>query len=228
MPEVFHWQTSHNPRTGNRVYGGTVNFKDGLTDAGLQEYLYASQLWHSLCRDPMPQGSAPSRAKHARQESREAGPLIKRLAFRQNLTGCRRVWTAEEAFIVLKQMYGPDAAYKGKQAQALQAVIQNRLQVVAILGTGEGKSLLYQLPARLPGAGTTILIVPLVALKQDTMRRCQQLGIDCAIWSHTQPPSPGCPLLLVSLDRSYTARLRCAANSEGLRSAYQMPSRKDR
>ncbi|KAF1980588.1 hypothetical protein K402DRAFT_458610 [Aulographum hederae CBS 113979] len=38
MPEVFHWQASHNPRTGNAIYGGTVNFGQGLTDVGLQDY----------------------------------------------------------------------------------------------------------------------------------------------------------------------------------------------
>jgi len=78
-------------------------------------------------------------------------------------------------------MYGPEAAYKGQQGRAIQAVINNRLQVVAVLGTGEGKSLLYQLPARLPSAGTTVLIVPLVALKQDTVLKCKRLGVDCSI-----------------------------------------------
>lgn len=58
MPEAFHWQASHAPRTGNSVYGGTVNFRAGLTDAGLQEYLSASQMWHSLCRDPFPVAAA--------------------------------------------------------------------------------------------------------------------------------------------------------------------------
>ncbi|KAK3080345.1 hypothetical protein LTS18_002267 [Coniosporium uncinatum] len=84
----------------------------------------------------------------------------------------------------------------------MQAIIDNRLQVVAVLGTGEGKSLLYQLPARLPGAGTTVLIVPLVALKQDTIRKCRQLGVECTVWSADRLPGTGCPLVLVSLDQA--------------------------
>jgi hypothetical protein len=35
---AFHWQASHTPRTGNRAYGGTINFQGGLTDGGLQEF----------------------------------------------------------------------------------------------------------------------------------------------------------------------------------------------
>jgi hypothetical protein len=46
MSDALHWQASHTPYTRNRVYGGIVNFWARLTDAGLQEYQYISQLWH--------------------------------------------------------------------------------------------------------------------------------------------------------------------------------------
>jgi hypothetical protein len=46
MSDALHWQASYTPYTGNWVYGGTVNFRAGLTDAGLQEYRHVSQLWH--------------------------------------------------------------------------------------------------------------------------------------------------------------------------------------
>jgi superfamily II DNA helicase RecQ len=36
---------------------------------------------------------------------------------------------------------------------------------MAILTTGEGKSLLYQLPTQLALTATTVILVPLVALK---------------------------------------------------------------
>jgi hypothetical protein len=42
MSDALHWQASYTPRTGNRVYGGTVNFRSGLTDAGLQEFRHVS------------------------------------------------------------------------------------------------------------------------------------------------------------------------------------------
>jgi superfamily II DNA helicase RecQ len=122
------------------------------------------------------------------------------------------MWNAEQALSVLRQMHGPDAAYNSYQGKAIRAVISNRLQVVVVLATGQGKSLLYQLPARLPGAGTTLLIVPLVALKQDTIRKCKQLGVDCSVWSSHQQPSPGCPLVLVSLDQAVQTPFLTFAN----------------
>jgi hypothetical protein len=53
MLNALHWQASHTPHTGNHVYGGTVNFRGGLTNAGLQEYHHVSMLWHRLIRDPL-------------------------------------------------------------------------------------------------------------------------------------------------------------------------------
>ena len=201
MPEAFHWQASHTPRVGNRVYGGTVNFREGLTDAGLQEYLCISQMWHRFLADSEP------RRKHGRGRSDGASqvPLAKRLARRDPRPRCRQQWSMAEARIALEQMYGPGAKYKtAKQEEAVRVVVSGLTPVIVVLGTGEGKSLLYMLPQRLPGAGTTVLIVPLVALKQDTVRRCELMGIECRVWSHEAGYgySLGNALLIASLDQA--------------------------
>ena len=57
------------------------------------------------------------------------------------------------------------------------------MEVLVVMATGMGKSLLFQLPSCLPGAGTTVLIVPLVVLRLDLIRRCHEMGIDCQDWS---------------------------------------------
>ncbi|KAL1582281.1 hypothetical protein WHR41_09167 [Cladosporium halotolerans] len=55
-------------------------------------------------------------------------------------------------------------------------------QVVVILPTGAGKSLLFMLPCTLANAGITILIVPLVSLHGDMLRRIKELSIDHLEW----------------------------------------------
>ena len=109
MPEVFHWQALYGPRTGNQAYGGTVNFRNGLTDAGLQEYLRASQMWHGLYRDPVQTAAKGTRQdrtanKHDREGSKADAldtPLAKRIAYRKALLRHRRRWTMEEAAAAL-------------------------------------------------------------------------------------------------------------------------------
>jgi superfamily II DNA helicase RecQ len=55
-------------------------------------------------------------------------------------------------------------------------------QVVAILPTRAGKSLLFMLLCTLPEAGITILVVPLVSLHVDMLRRVREMNIDHLEW----------------------------------------------
>ncbi|KAL8798594.1 MAG: hypothetical protein Q9200_007740 [Gallowayella weberi] len=53
--------------------------------------------------------------------------------------------------------------------------------------TGGGKSLLFMLPAFCGSGGVTV-VVPLIALRQDLHRRCQEVGINCREWNRRSPP----------------------------------------
>jgi ATP-dependent DNA helicase RecQ len=61
-------------------------------------------------------------------------------------------------------------------------VIANTLEArsqIVVLPTGSGKSLCFQLPARLL-AGPTLVVVPLLALLQDQLERCRKAGLPAA------------------------------------------------
>jgi hypothetical protein len=38
LPDAWHWVALYIPRTANQNYGFTINFRQDLTDAALQEY----------------------------------------------------------------------------------------------------------------------------------------------------------------------------------------------
>jgi len=75
-------------------------------------------------------------------------------------------------------------------------------QVVVILPTGAGKSLLFMLPCTLPGTGITILVVPLVALRGDLLRRLRELQIDHIEWLLGEKRESG--LVLVTAEAAST------------------------
>ena len=88
----------------------------------------------------------------------------------------------EEARQALQQIHGPSASYKTlKQEETIQAVVRGLSPIVSILGTGEGKSLAYILQQRLIGARTTIIIIPILTLKKDIIRKYQDFSIECRV-----------------------------------------------
>jgi superfamily II DNA helicase RecQ len=62
-------------------------------------------------------------------------------------------------------------------------IMLGKEQVVTMLPTGAGKSLLFMLLCTLLDAQVTILIVLLVSLRGDLLRRMQALKIDYLEWT---------------------------------------------
>jgi superfamily II DNA helicase RecQ len=84
----------------------------------------------------------------------------------------------EETQDQLEALYGPGATYRSPEQRTLiEHILAGDGEIMAVLATNEGKSLGFLLPSRLRGAGTTVVVVPLVALRQDLVRRCAELGI---------------------------------------------------
>jgi ATP-dependent DNA helicase RecQ len=75
---------------------------------------------------------------------------------------------------VLKQVFGFDDFRPG-QAQAISALMAGR-SMLAVMPTGAGKSLCYQVPALVLG-GLTVVVSPLVALMQDQVAALRLAGV---------------------------------------------------
>ena len=78
---------------------------------------------------------------------------------------------------VLKTYYGYDA-FRGGQEPVIDALLSGR-DAVAIMPTGAGKSVCYQVPALLL-PGITLVISPLVSLMRDQVTQLVQMGIPAA------------------------------------------------
>jgi superfamily II DNA helicase RecQ len=97
----------------------------------------------------------------------------------------RKKWSATALLKSARKLYRDDALQwkSAAQEQAMTTVMSWTKQVVAIMATGEGKSLLFMLPCILPDARVTILVLPLVSLRGDLLRRVRELGIDHLVWA---------------------------------------------
>lgn len=88
----------------------------------------------------------------------------------------------EQAKEVLKRCFGHDR-FRPEQERAVKAIMGKR-DVLAVMSTGAGKSLIYQVPAVALG-GTTIVVSPLVSLMSDQVGKLLDLGLHPAFLNNT-------------------------------------------
>ena len=77
--------------------------------------------------------------------------------------------------------------FRWSQRRVVLGVLQGR-DVLAVLPTGGGKSLCFQVPALLL-PGTTIVVSPLISLMQDQVAALSRRGVDAAYLSSAQRPA---------------------------------------
>lgn len=86
---------------------------------------------------------------------------------------------------LLKSVFGYDDFRPG-QAEVIGAIL-NGGPVLAVMPTGSGKSMCYQLPALLDG-GLTVVVSPLIALMRDQAQQMRAVGVAAATLNSNNTP----------------------------------------
>ena len=88
----------------------------------------------------------------------------------------------QEVVIDLNSKNGLSLSLKPEQKEAIKSLLQG-LDVLAVLPTGFGKSLIFQLyvlvKAKLQQSGVVLVVSPLSSLIKDQIREGRSLGLDC-------------------------------------------------
>ena len=108
-------------------------------------------------------------------EEREDLPVYEDVNFYEDsATKETRYQTPEEA---LKVIFGYDSFREG-QKQVIDSILSGR-DAFAVMPTGAGKSVCYQIPAMLL-PGITLVISPLISLMQDQVKALNEAGVSAA------------------------------------------------
>jgi ATP-dependent DNA helicase RecQ len=91
----------------------------------------------------------------------------------------------EAARRVLREVFG-HPSFRPGQERIIEAVLGGR-DCVGIMPTGAGKSLTYQIPARLLG-GTTLVLSPLIALMKDQVDAMARVGLRATFLNSSLAP----------------------------------------
>jgi ATP-dependent DNA helicase RecQ len=90
-----------------------------------------------------------------------------------------------DAFEVLRRVFGYES-FRGQQREIIEHVCAGG-DAVALMPTGSGKSLCYQIPA-LVREGAGVVVSPLIALMQDQVDALRLLGVRAGFLNSTQDP----------------------------------------
>src|SRR5829696_455517 len=86
----------------------------------------------------------------------------------------------DRAAELLRELAGPDAAFREHQLEAVRDLVVDRARVLCVQRTGWGKSAVYFLSTALgreAGAGPTLIVSPLLALMRNQIAAAEKLGI---------------------------------------------------
>ncbi len=118
--------------------------------------------------------------------------------------GSGMVGNGDYMLAALKRYFGFDSFRPG-QEEAVGAVISGR-DVMAVMPTGGGKSVCYQLPAARPGT-FTLVVTPLRALMRDQVRHLRSRGIPAALIDSLSP-RPVTMALTATASRTQAGEIR--------------------
>jgi superfamily II DNA helicase RecQ len=178
-------QACHTSLTAGLIYGRLITEGCFETNERRVNFRFISEEWHRLLGFPSALDGfgdvlIPGRKRKTPSLHYE---VMRNLQLRR-WKALRRINIDQE----LCRLYGDDVRFRGKQREAVNAIMMNKSPVVIIMGTGSGKSLCFMLPAASCPGGLTVVIVPLVSLQGDLMDRCQKLKISCAEWKSDRVP----------------------------------------
>lgn len=92
----------------------------------------------------------------------------------------------QKAYALLKSVFGYDQFRPG-QEDVIAAVLSGE-PVLAVMPTGSGKSMCYQLPALLDD-GLTVVVSPLIALMRDQVQQLRHVGVTAGSLNSSNTPS---------------------------------------
>ncbi|KAK6591364.1 hypothetical protein H4I95_12233 [Botrytis cinerea] len=164
-------QAGHGTHVAGMIYARELMEGENSIISRREKFRRVSHVWHCFLGFPSAhQGVGMSgRAKRKRQVYEEEMQDAQ-LARWKRLRGV-------DIHAELEKMLGSAARFRGLQEPVLQAIMKHQSPIVAVMGTGVGKTLLFQLPAKSMSSGTTVVISPLVSLQDHMVERCQQAGI---------------------------------------------------
>ena len=216
--------SNHSLRTHRNAYANVSPFAN-VWDGKLVKSYQASRAWARFFGLGVEEATMNEPDKERkRRGSSIGGKGVASKVLRIGVHYPRRYWSDGALLHEARKLYQSERVQWRcpEQQQAMRLVANNSPEVLLVMATGAGKSMMFILGSSLPGARTTVVIVPLVLLRLDLIRRCEEMKLRPIVWANHRdtPGIDGQPtLLFVSVEvaarhtfRQYAQKLYDSGN----------------
>lgn len=167
--ELHDVMQGHSAHMGKRGYGKLTDLTRNITPESMNLFRDVSDKWQRwlglVSRQPMDDDE-----EMEMEEQEEVEPIETQLLKAMHDTyGASQNWRSPE------------------QEKAVVSVANGISPLFIIFPTGFGKSSAFILPAKLKGAGVTIVVVPTIALGNNILRTCKDALVDCIFYGRSPP-----------------------------------------
>jgi superfamily II DNA or RNA helicase len=194
--EVLDQQAAHSSYVAGAIYARGLTERPGEIWSQRQRFRRISIQWHQFLGFSSVRHTNPG-FSHKRVASSDLEAVN---THHRRLSMLRTMSVDSQ----LHRLFGSGTSFRTIQRSALQAIVRRDSPILTIMPTGGGKSLLFLLPASYEMSGTTVVIVPLISLRADVVRRCRELSISCRVWNARQP-ADGAKIVLVTPEGAVTS-----------------------
>jgi hypothetical protein len=190
--EIEDLQAGHGSHEAGMVYARGMFEMDGVVASRRQQFRESSIDWHRFLamQSAMEMRAGQKRKRDWFEEEAKEGQYERWARLKQ--------MNMRERFARMMKLDEEEAQFRGVQEQAIKAIQARASPVVAVMPTGTGKSVLFMLPAWAESGGTTVVIIPLIGLRYDMLRRCDELGISCVEWVGGRSPPDAASIVLIT------------------------------
>ena len=178
---ITNEQVDHTSHVTRMIYAREIMKQDEVVKNKRNKYREFSKSWHEFLRFL---SSIEDKQKFSQDETKDKRKMI---SFQTKIENARMIrWKRLRKInsrYELRRIMSSNSQFRDIQKPIIQTIMQEKSFVIVMMSIEEKKNLLFMLSTTCQLEESSIVIVSLIALRQNLKRRYEKINIQCVEWN---------------------------------------------